>query len=63
MIGHYKYNKEHNKDAAFCICKCHKEGEDIKHIMPCCSLTNKKYIDKNDILDLNQLIELLNSKK
>lgn len=34
-----------------CACHCHRVDETWKHILPCCDLTYKRYINENGKLD------------
>ena len=37
-----------------CMCGCHKDGVTMMHIMPCCSYTYEKYINKNGTVDMKR---------
>jgi hypothetical protein len=39
-------------DNKICMCRCHqKEGIKVLHFMPCCDLSQKKYINPDGSID------------
>jgi len=49
---------KHKKFGRVCMCDCHKDGSQLHHFMPCCSLTYKKYINADGTLDEERLLAL-----
>ncbi|BAU40067.1 hypothetical protein [Ralstonia phage RSP15] len=44
-----------------CNCNCHIKGEIIKHILPCCDLCYKKYLNEDKSLDKEAMADALES--
>ncbi|RLC75749.1 MAG: hypothetical protein DRJ03_29775 [Chloroflexi bacterium] len=54
--------KTHPKFGHVCMCKCHKDGEDIREFMPCCGLYRLKYINADGALDEARLLAIYKEK-
>lgn len=39
-----------------CLCGCHKEGESVTHVHPCCELCGDKYINADDTVDMHKFL-------
>ncbi len=46
-----------------CRHRCHWDGAKRKLIRACCSLTYKKYISKDGVIDLKRYAELIKEKE
>jgi len=54
--------KTHPKFGHVCMCDCHKDGEDIRELMPCCGLYRLKYINADGTLDEARLLAIYKEK-
>jgi len=49
---------KHKKFGRVCMCDCHKDGSGVMHVVGCCRLTYRKYINEDGTLDEDRLLAL-----
>ena len=45
--GKNRFRAMFDDDNFYCQCKCHVDGEQVKHVTGCCEISGAKYIESN----------------
>lgn len=56
------FNKHNIKVKDVCWCECHREGTNVLHVMPCCSLGSEKYLSVDGKLLLDKYVSFMEVK-